>query len=290
MTWLIVGSILAVLAVGGHLLTRGWPVVPKLLFATGLLVAAPTLVAQGVLGTAWVMEQFSPVSGPLSWGVLLLPAVVVAGLLTLLRDVPWLDIGRLPLGLAMAALVLFAVVTAPLLALGIGLGEPQKAEHAWQVRLEPGEDDQAYTVELPFLVATDPEDRALLDRFRDRLVVEEGQARVDLVEDGSWLRIEAQGPIEIVAEDAYYGTIGHRELMTDLTVPTANGTLTASGDLSLAVGITFSFSGGQGHTCWADGRILGSTQAPGSIPLDLVLHGDRTPLWGSDGRLPTVCA
>lgn len=290
MTWLIVGSVLAVLAVGGHLLTRGWPLVPKLLFATGLLVAAPTLTAQGLGGTAWVFGQLSPVSGPLAWLVVLAPAGVTAGLLTLLRGVPWFDLGRLPLGLMAVALVLFAVVTAPILAFGISNGEPQKAEHRWQVDLEPGGAGQAYTVELPFLEAVEDEDRALLDRLRDRLTVEEGQATVELVEDGTWLRVQAQGSVQVVAQDAYYGTVGHRELMTDLIVPTANGTLTSAGNLSLEVEVIYSFSGGSGHTCWADGQILGSTQAPGTVPLDLVVHEDRTPLWRSDGLLPTVCA
>lgn len=291
MTWLVVGSIVAVLAIGGHLLTRGWPLVPRLLFATGLLVAAPTLIAQGLGGTAWIFGQLSPVSGPLAWLILLAPAGVAAGLLALLHGVAWFDIGRLPLGLMAVALVLFAVVTAPILAIGLSTGEPQQAEHTWQARLEPGEDGQAYTVELPFFEAPEPGDRALLDRLRERLVVDEGQGRVELVEDGRWLRVEAQGPVEIRAEDAYYGTVGHRELMTDLTVPTANGTLTADGDLSLMVEITYSFSGGSGHTCWAQGGIEGVASEPGPVPLYLVHREQRTPIWETDtAGLPTVCA
>lgn len=291
MTWLVVGSIVAVLAIGGHLLARGWPLVNRLLLATGLLVAAPTLVAQGLWGTAWIMSQLSPASGPLAWLVLLLPAGVVAGLLTLLQGVPWSGIGRLPLALAMVALVLFAVVTAPLLVTGIGTGQPPQARNTWQVSLDPGQPDQAYAVELPFLEATEDEARPLLDRLRDRLTVEAGQATVELVRGGTWLRIEAQGPVEVRAEDAYYGTVGHRELMTDLSIPAANGTLSSIGELSIVVEVRYSFSGGSGHTCWADGGIEGNASEPGPIPLHLV-HGDqRTPIWHADPvDLPTVCA
>ncbi len=292
MTWFIVGSVLAVLAIGGHLLARGWPLVPKLLFATGLLVAAPTLIAQGLGGTSWIFGQLSPVSGPAAWLVLLIPAGFTAGLLALLRGVPWFDLGRIPLASVAIVLVLFAVVTAPLLAIGISSGEPQKAEHTWAMTLTPSDPGIAYTVELPFLAAFKAEDEPLVDRLRDRLEVRSGQAQVELTRDGTWLVIEGQGPVEVVAHDTYYGDIGDREALTNVGVRAANATLSVDGDLSLDLDIDYSFSGGTGHTCWADGRMVGQASGPGTFPLTLVIHGDREPVWQADDvhHLPAVCA
>ncbi len=292
-TWFIVGTVLAVLAIGGHLLTRGWPVVPKLLFATGLLVAAPTLVAQGLIGTAWIFDQIGPVSGLVAWLVLLLPAAAVAGLLGLLRGVPWFDLGRIPLGSVAVLLAVFAVVTAPLLALGISTGEPQRAEHTWTMTLTPGDGVTPYVVEVPFVVTSDPADAGIVERLREQVAVERGAGEVQPVRDGTWLRVEATGPVTVSARHAYYGPIGAREAMNSATLPAANATWSAEGNLSLALEVAYSFSGGTGHTCWTDGRLIGQAPAPGQLALDLDDHGDRTPLWRvihGDGGLPTVCA
>ncbi len=307
MPWLIVGSVVAVLAVGGHLLTRGWPLVPRLMFATGLLVAAPTLIAQGLGGTAWIFGQLSPVSGPLAWLVLVAPAGVTAGLLALLRGVPWFDLGRLPLGLMAVALVLFAVVTAPILAFGISNGEPQQAEHGWRLEVEPA-DPGSYRLFVPFLAWEEEPRPAVLETLADRVAVVAGQGHVELtweaslvnvsgpngsqqatLPSGPWVIVEAEGPVTVETRYSFYGSVGDREAFTGYRVHSLNATTEGQAP-DLDVRLALSFSGGSGHTCWADGEVSGT------VPSDEVGRlGPREP-WepiggaGDGWHLPVVCA
>lgn len=163
----------------------------------------------------------------------------------------------------MARLTLLPVVALVFLAGCLGLGS--RAEHVWSVALEPLEEG-AYTLEIPFLVAAGGEDRTL-DALRQGVRVTAGDATITWAGEGSVLIVEANGAVALEARHQFRGDVGQREAFSSWTIPREDIRRADGGGPPVHVAWTVDFSGGEGHTCWAEAHLEAHVPSDGAASL-----------------------
>lgn len=149
------------------------------------------------------------------------------------------------------ALAVLAMIAVPGLLLAKDVDWTPTARHTWTIAVRG---DGPWRVLAPAL-AIGPEasasDSAALDALLATLAVAEGNATFSLVGDA--LRIEGSGEATLRADRRVEGD--EREAFNDWRAP-ANVTREDDGESPLALSWSVSFSGGDGHACWADAQAV----------------------------------
>lgn len=182
---------------------------------------------------------------------------------------------RVALALTIAAALMAAGCTSP--------WGGERAEHRWSVAIDAAGDD-TYSVEVPFLTAegAQPGRVQILDALRERVQVRAGDAELTWVRNGTHLRIDAQGPVEVAAVHSFRGSVEEREAFLSWRMASEEVVRAGQGP-AVDVDWAIDFSGGKGHTCWAEAQRTARLD-PGDA---------RAPLAGGegDGRgFPAECA
>jgi hypothetical protein len=149
---------------------------------------------------------------------------------------------------------------------GTGLeAEPQVqvAEHTWSVRIEP-ETSGAYSIEIPFLQIVQADDirELALERLRERINVTNGTGSFEFAENGTRIRIAADGGITLEANRSFSGDVREREAFLSWDMQGNEVKRKAPGGPGIGLTWEVDFAAGTGHSCWAWGSFA-AILAPG---------------------------
>lgn len=260
----------------------------------GLLVGASGIAALIGLSLARTIAPEGPAGPPGSAGLvplgLLLAATapsIAAGFSKHEDRARWA--GPAALGVL---LLVWSLVAAGFTAIELTAGNAGgPAEYRWGIHAEPN-GTGPYTVEVPFPTvrtnASTQTQRAqeVEAALRERVHVAEGEAELTWSDDGSRLRVEADGPVTVRGVYRFYGSIGTREAFGHFHLANATMTRGSGASWNVTVSWTVAFSGGPGHTCWGQGATRVDL-APGEIALIVPERADPSEL---DQPWQTACA